>query len=555
MIPIRIALTGFMSYRDTQELLFDGSPLWVLTGENGAGKSAVFDAITLVLFDTFRDRKQHLEDLINQSCDRMEVEFDFSVGVDIYRVRAVYARKNPRKIRLAFRLLPGKDGEVWQEIPLAEESKSEANFDQWIKLLIGLDYNSFTASVLLMQGHSDRLLQVPPEKRRAILASLIDISRYEQLASLAEKHHTDHKISRDRLQTSLTEMPFVDDEQLETAREKEQAARAELEEAQEEVNRLSKLLTQAREWGRLNEDLQKEQARLEHVANLLEREREIREGYSRLIHLNIILPSLEEIVELKGRFSDSNQELHKLDAERQRLEKAVKSAQQEADAAQKEADELRQEAGRLMQVILEHANRLSELAPLAEKHQLVITHGNGPQVGVLALQSAACGLLIYPERKGQKSGQIDPGVAILDAAGLIVFLVPGLVAFGVDFVGGCIYLPGGGKRAPGRHCPKDQHGAEIRRRPGRYPARAPPPRRGWRTGVCAAAHRPGAAQPRAARHHLPSAGSRQIPVTRAPAAAAPGRAAEAARRVAATDRRPVHSCVLAGRLRAHARLG
>jgi len=29
------------------------------------------------------------------------------------------------------------------------------------------------------------------------------------------------------------------------------------------------------------------------------------------------------------------------------------------------------------------------LAPLAEKHQLVITHGNGPQVGLLALQSAS----------------------------------------------------------------------------------------------------------------------------------------------------------------------
>lgn len=70
-------------------------------------------------------------------------------------------------------------------------------------------------------------------------------------------------------------------------------------------------------------------------------------------------------------------------------------------------------------------------------------------LAVLALQSAACGLLIYPERKGQKSGQIDPGVAILDAAGLIVFLVPGLVAFGVDFVTGCIYLPGGAKRADG----------------------------------------------------------------------------------------------------------
>jgi carbamate kinase len=29
------------------------------------------------------------------------------------------------------------------------------------------------------------------------------------------------------------------------------------------------------------------------------------------------------------------------------------------------------------------------LAPLAEEHELVVTHGNGPQVGVLALQSAS----------------------------------------------------------------------------------------------------------------------------------------------------------------------
>jgi hypothetical protein len=63
--------------------------------------------------------------------------------------------------------------------------------------------------------------------------------------------------------------------------------------------------------------------------------------------------------------------------------------------------------------------------------------------GLLALQAGGCGTLIYPERHGQKTGQIDPGVALLDAAGLLVFLVPGLVAFGVDFATGAIYLPGG----------------------------------------------------------------------------------------------------------------
>ena len=61
----------------------------------------------------------------------------------------------------------------------------------------------------------------------------------------------------------------------------------------------------------------------------------------------------------------------------------------------------------------------------------------------MASQLAACGTIIYPERRGQTHGAIDPGVVALNAVGLILFLVPGVVAFGVDFVTGSIYLPGG----------------------------------------------------------------------------------------------------------------
>lgn len=42
------------------------------------------------------------------------------------------------------------------------------------------------------------------------------------------------------------------------------------------------------------------------------------------------------------------------------------------------------------------ARAVAALAPLAEEHQLVITHGNGPQVGVLALQSASDPRLTTP---------------------------------------------------------------------------------------------------------------------------------------------------------------
>ncbi|GGB68849.1 hypothetical protein [Henriciella pelagia] len=61
----------------------------------------------------------------------------------------------------------------------------------------------------------------------------------------------------------------------------------------------------------------------------------------------------------------------------------------------------------------------------------------------LAAPLGACGTLLYPERRGQTGGQLDTAVVILDGLGLLLFLVPGLIAFAVDFGSGAIYLPGG----------------------------------------------------------------------------------------------------------------
>ena len=65
----------------------------------------------------------------------------------------------------------------------------------------------------------------------------------------------------------------------------------------------------------------------------------------------------------------------------------------------------------------------------------------GTLVAAMALASTSCGTLLYPERRGQPRGVIDSGVLLLDAVGLIFFVVPGLIAFAVDFSTGAIYYP------------------------------------------------------------------------------------------------------------------
>jgi len=62
---------------------------------------------------------------------------------------------------------------------------------------------------------------------------------------------------------------------------------------------------------------------------------------------------------------------------------------------------------------------------------------------ILLINTASCGFILYPERRGQTGGRIDPGVAILDAILFLPGLFPGVIAFAVDFVTGAIYLPGG----------------------------------------------------------------------------------------------------------------
>jgi hypothetical protein len=61
---------------------------------------------------------------------------------------------------------------------------------------------------------------------------------------------------------------------------------------------------------------------------------------------------------------------------------------------------------------------------------------------VLIAQLAGCGTLMYPERRGQRGGRIDAGVAVLDGIGLLFFIIPGVIAYAVDFSNGTIYLPG-----------------------------------------------------------------------------------------------------------------
>ena len=67
----------------------------------------------------------------------------------------------------------------------------------------------------------------------------------------------------------------------------------------------------------------------------------------------------------------------------------------------------------------------------------------GVVAATLLTQLTACGSIFYPDRRGQIEGKIDPAVAAMDAIGILFYVLPGLIAFAIDFTTGAIYLPEG----------------------------------------------------------------------------------------------------------------
>jgi hypothetical protein len=77
-------------------------------------------------------------------------------------------------------------------------------------------------------------------------------------------------------------------------------------------------------------------------------------------------------------------------------------------------------------------------------------------LGALLMQTVGCGSIFYPERRGQTvHGDIDIVVAVADSAWFLAYIIPGLVAWGVDLYTGAIYLPTGMKRFANQPGSKD----------------------------------------------------------------------------------------------------
>lgn len=170
MIPVRLELKNFLAYQNPGPLDFADLHLVCLTGENGAGKSSLFDAITWALWG--KARANHAE-LLHGNESEMTVVFSFLLADILYRVTRTFIKTaSSTRSDLQFEREDGSGG--WRNV--AESTVPET--EKKIVSELSLDYDTFISSAYLVQGQADRFTSATPARRKEILYQILGLDSW-----------------------------------------------------------------------------------------------------------------------------------------------------------------------------------------------------------------------------------------------------------------------------------------------------------------------------------------------------------------------------------------
>ena len=185
MRPLRLTLSAFGPYAaettlDLEKLGKGG--LYLITGDTGAGKTTLFDAITYALYDHSSSGIREGSMLRCKYADDKTptfVELEFEVHGVRYTVRRNPEYQRP-KTRGEGMTTEKADATLTYPDDRPPVTKAK-DVTAAVQEIIGLDYNQFSQIVLIAQGQFTKLLNASTEERSRIFRKLFRTQRYAQL--------------------------------------------------------------------------------------------------------------------------------------------------------------------------------------------------------------------------------------------------------------------------------------------------------------------------------------------------------------------------------------
>ncbi len=197
MRPIRLRVSAFGPYAKETEFDFEKlglGGLYLITGDTGAGKTTIFDAITYALYGSPSGKSREVSMLRSKYADEKtptEVELTFEYYGKRYTVKRNPEYERGKKVgsgtttQLADAEFIYPDGRVVTKI---------TNVDNAIKDVIGIDCDQFTQIAMIAQGDFLKLLTAPTKDRMEIFRHIFKTDNFSLLQEkLKNETSTLHK--------------------------------------------------------------------------------------------------------------------------------------------------------------------------------------------------------------------------------------------------------------------------------------------------------------------------------------------------------------------------
>lgn len=352
MIPLRMRLENFLSYKRQEILDLRGINIACLWGDNGSGKSALLDAITWALWGK-TPRSSSSRDLVHLEAEEMNVELEFQAGQHIYKVKRVYRKfKSPHE-QVFLMHWDERRGEF---LPITEGGLEETN--EKIKKIIRMDYDTFVNSAFLVQGKAGEFTSKPPSERKEVLGKILNLDQYDLLEEKARDKRKAAEIKEAEIKGRLKQLEMEIgkeeglEEKLEKARKNYEMLQIFCAKLQKEKEEMEKRLW---ELDLSLEKLKQAQDRIRELdREIADARQEIEEARKRiegnrktLLEESLITGGLEKLRQVR-------QELDELEGEINRLKPLV-------DKARELEARISEEKGRLESKLRELKGRSAEL--------------------------------------------------------------------------------------------------------------------------------------------------------------------------------------------------
>lgn len=182
MRPLKLKITGFGPYVDTQTVDFEKlgkNGLYLITGDTGAGKTTIFDAITFALYGEPSGDTRKTSMLRSNYADYntpTEVELDFAHGGKTYHIT-----RNPEYSHYKKRGegLTTKTANVELTLPDGTIVTKNNEVKKKVEEILGINQNQFSQIVMIAQGDFLKLLKAKTSERIEIFRKIFKTKTFE----------------------------------------------------------------------------------------------------------------------------------------------------------------------------------------------------------------------------------------------------------------------------------------------------------------------------------------------------------------------------------------